>query len=171
MLVLPADHVIRDVAGVPAATWRPPLTAAEETGALVTIGIKPTWACPGFGYIEMGDAVASRSRCRRAVPGDKLCNVRRFREKPRAGTRPGVFRPGELPLERGDVRLDLTRCAPRTERANPGAGRLCLAGAQREGFHRAAGREVSAPAENFHRLRHHGERRPGLGAGSWVRLG
>ena len=28
--------------------------------ALVTIGLKPTWACPGFGYIEQGaqDAAA-----------------------------------------------------------------------------------------------------------------
>src|SRR5213080_4948954 len=31
--------------------------AAEETGALVIIGIKPTWACPGFGYIEQGEQV------------------------------------------------------------------------------------------------------------------
>ncbi len=33
--------------------------AAEETGALVTIGVKPTWACPGFGYIEQGEAGAT----------------------------------------------------------------------------------------------------------------
>ena len=31
--------------------------AAEETGSLVTVGIKPTWACPGFGYIEQGAPV------------------------------------------------------------------------------------------------------------------
>ena len=36
-------------------------TAARETGVLVTIGIKPTWACPGFGYIETGAAVAVTS--------------------------------------------------------------------------------------------------------------
>ena len=28
--------------------------AAQQSGELVTIGIPPTWACPGFGYIEMG---------------------------------------------------------------------------------------------------------------------
>ena len=46
MLVLAADHVIRDT-----ATFQRDLAAAaaaaEQTGALVTIGIKPTWACPG----------------------------------------------------------------------------------------------------------------------------
>ena len=37
------------------ATLRTAVTAAQETGELVTIGIKPTWACPGFGYIEQGE--------------------------------------------------------------------------------------------------------------------
>src|SRR3954469_25645429 len=50
MVVLPADHVIKDT-----AAFQKPLASAaaagEETGALVTIEIKPTWACPGYGYI------------------------------------------------------------------------------------------------------------------------
>ncbi len=78
MLVLPADHVIKDTAAFQ-RDLAAAAAAAEETGALVTIGIKPTWACPGFGYIEMGDAVAL------AEPGSgsgKIFNVRRFREKP-----------------------------------------------------------------------------------------
>ncbi len=74
MLVLPADHVIRDIAAFQrdlAAAAR----AAEATGALVTIGIKPTWACPGFGYIELGDPVE-------IADAPAVANVRRFREKP-----------------------------------------------------------------------------------------
>src|SRR5438270_4370496 len=59
MLALPADHVIADRAAFQ-ATMNTAATAAEETGALVTIGIKPTWACPGFGYIEQGEAVRPR---------------------------------------------------------------------------------------------------------------
>src|SRR4051812_4196071 len=51
MLVLPADHVIKDRDAFQ-KTLMAAVRAAEETGALVTIGIKPTWACPGFGYIE-----------------------------------------------------------------------------------------------------------------------
>ena len=79
MVVLPADHVIRD-----AAAFRRDLTAAvraaEETRGLVTIGLKPTWACPGFGYIELGATVTT---IRGAQPGDPaFYNVERFREKP-----------------------------------------------------------------------------------------
>ncbi len=70
MLVLPADHVIRDTAAFQ-RDLAAAAAAAEETGALVTIGIKPTWACPGYGYIEMGEAVS-----------EGVYNVRRFREKP-----------------------------------------------------------------------------------------
>src|SRR3954464_5045712 len=54
MLVLPADHVIKDQAAFQ-KTLMTAVRAAEETGALVTIGIKPTWPCPGFGYIEHGE--------------------------------------------------------------------------------------------------------------------
>ena len=45
----------------------------------MTIGIKPTWACPGFGYIEMGDAVPM-DVATKDTPA--VFNVRRFREKP-----------------------------------------------------------------------------------------
>ena len=73
MAVLPADHLIAD-----AASFRRDLLAgarvAAETGALLTIGIKPTWACPGFGYIEQGARVGQ---------GDPaIFEVKRFREKP-----------------------------------------------------------------------------------------
>src|SRR5436305_2935623 len=56
MLVLPADHVIKDQAAFQ-ETLALAAETAEETGELVTIGIKPTWACPGFGYIEQGEPV------------------------------------------------------------------------------------------------------------------
>ena len=78
MLVLPADHVILDTAAFQrdlAAAVR----AAEQTGALVTIGIKPTWACPGFGYIELGEPVAVEGL---PAGSPAVYNVRRFREKP-----------------------------------------------------------------------------------------
>ena len=78
MLVLPADHVIRDTAAFQ-RDLAAAAQAAEETGALVTIGIKPTWACPGFGYIELGEAVALRGS---AKDSPALFNVKRFREKP-----------------------------------------------------------------------------------------
>src|SRR5947209_7925915 len=53
MLVLPADHLI-----INRAAFHETLTVAAETaaqtGELVVIGVKPTWACPGYGYIEHG---------------------------------------------------------------------------------------------------------------------
>lgn len=76
MIVLPADHVIRD-----GDSFRRDLAAAaaaaQETGALVTIGIPPTWGCPGFGYIELGEPVPVAGAAQSA-----LFAVKRFREKP-----------------------------------------------------------------------------------------
>lgn len=79
MVVLPADHVIKDSAGFQ-QTLRVAAAAAEETGELVTIGIKPTWACPGFGYIEQGAPFTLAQG-----PTDPaVFDVVRFREKPNA---------------------------------------------------------------------------------------
>jgi mannose-1-phosphate guanylyltransferase len=77
MIVLPADHLIKDRAAFQ-ATLRTAVTAARETGELVTIGIKPTWACPGFGYIEQGAAVKLRDD----AGGQPVFEVVKFREKP-----------------------------------------------------------------------------------------
>src|SRR6476646_6997295 len=79
MVVLPADHVINDTAAFQKALTAA-AAAAADTGALVTIGIKPTWAGPGYGYIEQGAAV----RLRAAVPEIAVHRVIRFREKPNA---------------------------------------------------------------------------------------
>ncbi len=79
MMVLPADHVIKDRAAFQ-ETLQTAARAAEETGSLVTIGIKPTWACPGFGYIEQGAPAPLRDR---SAPND-IFRVVRFREKPNA---------------------------------------------------------------------------------------
>src|SRR5262245_22404734 len=53
MVVLPADHVITNRAAFQ-ETLALAADVAQETNELVTIGIKPSWACPGFGYIEQG---------------------------------------------------------------------------------------------------------------------
>ena len=78
MVVLPADHVIKDTAAFQ-KTLQTAATAAEESGALVTIGIKPTWACPGFGYIEQGEPIRLRKGAGSSVD---VRHVVRFREKP-----------------------------------------------------------------------------------------
>jgi mannose-1-phosphate guanylyltransferase len=76
MMVLPADHLIQN-----RAEFQRVLTvamqAAEAGNALVTVGIKPTWPCPSYGYVERGR--------RAALPGvddGGVYEVVRFREKP-----------------------------------------------------------------------------------------
>ena len=59
LLVLPADHVIRDVPVFHKAV-RIALGAAEA-GQLVTFGIVPTTPETGYGYIQRGEAVSSGS--------------------------------------------------------------------------------------------------------------
>lgn len=90
MLVLPADHVIADREAFQ-QTMKTAAAAAQQTGSLVTIGIKPTWACPGFGYIEQGDAVRLRDSGNAAVH-----RVVRFREKPNTDLAESFLRKGNF---------------------------------------------------------------------------
>ncbi len=79
MIVLPADTLIQDTAGFQSCLASA-VAVAASTPALVTIGIKPTWACPSYGYIERG--------ARTSIPGlpshTPIYKVTRFREKPNA---------------------------------------------------------------------------------------
>src|ERR1700719_2703810 len=90
MLALPADHVIADRAAFQ-ETMKTAASAAQETGALVTIGIIPTWACPGFGYIEQGEPVRLRENGKIAVH-----RVIRFREKPNVDLAESFLRKGNF---------------------------------------------------------------------------
>jgi mannose-1-phosphate guanylyltransferase len=74
MLVLPADHLIRDGAAFGAAVARAAALARE--GMLATFGIAPTHAETGFGYVECGEAFDAGG----TIPAFR---ARRFVEKPR----------------------------------------------------------------------------------------
>ena len=80
LLVLPADHVIRDAAALCAAVSNG-LEVVEE-GALLTFGIVPTAPETGYGYIKRG---ATRER-RSAQQADEIYEVERFVEKPDQAT-------------------------------------------------------------------------------------
>lgn len=58
LLVLPADHLIRELDRFAADVQRARVLA--EDGWLATFGIVPTHAETGFGYIRLGDAIAGR---------------------------------------------------------------------------------------------------------------
>jgi mannose-1-phosphate guanylyltransferase len=75
LAVLPADHRIGDPDAFDRALRR--AARAATTGALVTLGVRPTRADPGLGYISLGPAVGP--------PHGGLHRVRRFVEKPGAG--------------------------------------------------------------------------------------
>ncbi len=73
LLVLPADHLITDVAAFAQAVQD--AQALADQGWLVTFGIVPTSAETGFGYIEKGQALSNGGY-----------QVARFVEKPNAAT-------------------------------------------------------------------------------------
>jgi mannose-1-phosphate guanylyltransferase len=82
MLVMPSDHVIRDVPAFLAA-----IDAAlplVEAGWLVTFGIKPDGPETGYGYIQTGEAL---------VPG--VSRVARFVEKPDRATAENMIAGGD----------------------------------------------------------------------------
>jgi mannose-1-phosphate guanylyltransferase len=91
MAVLPADHVIVNRTAFQ-ETLALAAETAEETSGLVTIGIKPSWACPGFGYIEHGKPVYLRKR----PNNDSIHRVVRFREKPNPDLAESFLRRGNF---------------------------------------------------------------------------
>jgi mannose-1-phosphate guanylyltransferase len=70
MVVLPADHHIRDTERFHETLGRA-IALAASGDFLVTIGIEPTTPETGYGYIERGDSLGPREH-----------RVRRFTEKP-----------------------------------------------------------------------------------------
>ena len=77
MLVLAADHLIRDQAGFAAAVARGAELALE--GRRVTFGITPTMPETGFGYIECGAPAGSRAFIAKAfVEKPPLARARDF---------------------------------------------------------------------------------------------
>ncbi|MYM65279.1 mannose-1-phosphate guanylyltransferase/mannose-6-phosphate isomerase [Pseudoduganella sp. FT55W] len=82
MLVLPADHVITDVAAFHAAIDQ--AAAVAQGGALATFGIVPTAPETGYGYIRAGAALAQAG----------AFAVDRFVEKPDRATAEGFLAAG-----------------------------------------------------------------------------
>jgi mannose-1-phosphate guanylyltransferase len=83
--VLPADHRVED-----GAAFRSTLEAAagvvERDDRVMTLGVRPSRVETGYGYLELGEALAG---------GDGLRRVRRFTEKPDTATAERFVRSGE----------------------------------------------------------------------------
>ena len=95
MMVLPADQLIRDESAF-RSCMAGAVKVAQESQALVTIGIKPTWACPSYGYIERG------RRTQIAGAEDTVVyEVSRFREKPNPDLAEDFLRQGNFSWNAG----------------------------------------------------------------------
>ena len=88
-VVLPADHIIKDIVQFK-KTITTACIAAEE-GHLVTIGIKPSYPETGYGYIHRGDKIFTEYGS--DTPG--IFKVVEFREKPDLKTAREYFKKGE----------------------------------------------------------------------------
>jgi mannose-1-phosphate guanylyltransferase len=70
MVVLPADHAVTDAAAL-TSIFKEAASLASQESVLVTIGVAPTSAHTGYGYIRRGSAISGRAY-----------KVQRFFEKP-----------------------------------------------------------------------------------------
>ncbi|MCG6861376.1 MAG: mannose-1-phosphate guanylyltransferase/mannose-6-phosphate isomerase [Chromatiaceae bacterium] len=87
LLVMPADHCIRDEHGFRQAAADGYVLAQE--GAVITFGIVPDRPETGYGYIRQGDRIPARG-----IESDAYI-LRAFVEKPDAATADGYLRSGD----------------------------------------------------------------------------
>ena len=113
LLVLPADHVIRDIPAFQRAV-RLALPAAEQ-GQLVTFGIVPTAAETGYGYIQRGAASGALHR------------IARFIEKPDAKRAGEFVKSGDYYWNSGMFMFGARRYLTELARLAPQMARVCEA--------------------------------------------
>lgn len=126
LLVLPADHVIRDAAALRGAVKG----AAKLAGAgrLITFGIVPDRAETGYGYIKAGEALGVRGE------GDAFA-VDRFVEKPDRATVEAYVASGEYYWNSGMFLFRASRYLEELGKFAPemlAACRLAFSGAARD---------------------------------------
>jgi mannose-1-phosphate guanylyltransferase len=78
MLVMPADHFVPDPSAFRQAVERAVAIVRDQPEALILFGVRPTYACVSFGYIERGEPLAGSS----AEKPAGAWRVASFREKP-----------------------------------------------------------------------------------------
>jgi mannose-1-phosphate guanylyltransferase / mannose-6-phosphate isomerase len=113
LLVLPADHVIRDVSAFQQAVRI--AVAAVEHGQLVTFGIVPSAPETGYGYIQRGPAGGT--------PG--VHRIARFVEKPSLERAQEFLASGEYFWNSGMFMFKASRYLQELERFAPQIARVC----------------------------------------------
>jgi len=115
LLVLPADHVIRDVPAFQKAV-RAALPAAEQ-GKLVTFGIVPNAPETGYGYIQRGEVGSGTHR------------IARFVEKPSADKAEQFVKAGDYYWNSGMFMFRARRYLQELERWAPEISKVCASAA------------------------------------------
>ena len=115
LLVLAADHVIRDAAAFRASVEAG--RAAAEAGLLVTFGIVPKGPETGYGYIEAAEALRSEA----AVP------IARFVEKPDRATAEQFLAAGRFTWNSGMFLFRASAILAELERLAPEVVSCCRA--------------------------------------------
>jgi mannose-1-phosphate guanylyltransferase len=90
--ILPADHVIKNEDAF-RKIMNTALSVAEKD-LLVTIGIHPTFASTGYGYIQRGEQISDAN-------GQKIYHVKKFHEKPNNPTADGYIKSGDYDWNSG----------------------------------------------------------------------
>jgi mannose-1-phosphate guanylyltransferase/mannose-6-phosphate isomerase len=116
LLVLPADHVIRDVEAFQKAV-RTALPAVQQ-GKLVTFGIVPSAPETGYGYIQRGAETA-------AAAG--LFQIARFVEKPNLERAQQFLQSGDYLWNSGMFMFRASRYLQELEKFAPQIARVCRA--------------------------------------------
>ncbi len=130
MAVLTADHRIGDPDRF-RATVSAALTAAERERALVTIGVTPTRAETGYGYIEVAaGAEPLHLPASQGAVGVPVFPVTAFREKPDAATAAAFVESGRFFWNSGMFFWRVDSFMEELEAAAPGHARSVLGMAQ-----------------------------------------
>jgi mannose-1-phosphate guanylyltransferase len=90
MIILPADHIIKDTEEFLHVLQRA-AHVAQESEALVTIGIKPTHPETGYGYIQFEDSSEMNP-----FAADGIYRVKTFAEKPNLETAEKFLKSGDF---------------------------------------------------------------------------
>jgi mannose-1-phosphate guanylyltransferase len=112
MVVLPADQHVADEAGLTRA-FETAFAAVEHDDVIGTIGITPTRAETGFGYVEIAGAAAQ----------GVVTPVKRFVEKPDRATAEGYVASGRFLWNAGIFVLSARRLLGELDARLPGTGR------------------------------------------------
>jgi len=116
MLVLPADHVIRNVGVFHACIDEAKRHA--RSGALVTFGIRPSFAETGYGYIQRGAPVNESSQA--------AFKVRRFIEKPELKVAQQYLQQGDYDWNSGMFLLERDSWLTEVRRHAPDIAEQCV---------------------------------------------